>query len=524
MCLYFVFLVAITTMTSALQLPLIEVFTVANKDYTIIDFIDKSYQPVLIPWSLRRRDVAALKPWTFPALNTSLEATTTFCVASEGSRAVKDCIGKGERDEEGEREEDSKRCTSEEVDAQVSLRRFGKEGEGRWGHAFTTITKDIGSAVVVPRFLNDADLTSVDLTQTGLHHVRRGWTSQVYEKDTTTSASVMCVVEGRLSLTLTPFTLAWDQLKCGPEVCELSATPTEEEKLNSEIHAFLTHASVLPRGCLYMPPEWQWSAEAPVDTTCLWFTWQDDLVIREDVLNHLFSPDEDSASTDDEVEKPSVDKPGEQKKKQRGAPEGQPRKASSTLWEALPKGHKRPLLLWGEENPFFHLIRRYLLSDRHLLLHTFLDQFPIDRILLPDLVDCPRECLTTATTIFTILDTDGDEVLTARDATYLTQDTFSSLTHHLDDLVDELKDLAKDQWKDVKETTEDARQEFLKRAKERMVASAIASVNRWKSGDLEGVDEELLKENLPDIYAQILTAREETTAAPPLSSTGREEL
>lgn len=47
-----------------------------------------------------------------------------------------------------------------------------------------------------------------------------------------------------------------------------------------------------------------------------------------------------------------------------------------TLWEALPKGALPPaLLLWGDQNPLLHLMRRYLLSDRNLRRYSFLQEF-----------------------------------------------------------------------------------------------------------------------------------------------------
>lgn len=69
-----------------------------------------------------------------------------------------------------------------------------------------------------------------------------------------------------------------------------------------------------------------------------------------------------------------------------------------------------------------------------------------DRTLLPDLVDCPKECQSSAHTIFSLLDTDADGLLTAADATMLTPTTFTLLTQELDDLVDELVEMGQEQW------------------------------------------------------------------------------
>lgn len=70
---------------------------------------------------------------------------------------------------------------------------------------------------------------------------------------------------------------------------------------------------------------------------------------------------------------------------------------------------------------------------------------------MPDLVDCSRECQKSAIEVFKLLDADADGELSPSDATLLTQDTFMSLSHQLDDLVDELNDLAREQWEEAME-------------------------------------------------------------------------
>lgn len=77
-----------------------------------------------------------------------------------------------------------------------------------------------------------------------------------------------------------------------------------------------------------------------------------------------------------------------------------------------------------------------------------------DRTLLPDLVDCPKECQSSAHTIFSLLDTDADGLLTAADATMLTPTTFTLLTQELDELVDELVELGQEQWYQIMQVRE----------------------------------------------------------------------
>lgn len=139
-----------STVTSALHLPLIEVSNVAHKDLKIMEFIEQSYQPLVITGSLGRGTVAALAPWTFTALNTSLEAATTFCVATTGFQSLDDRSeeARSHREKssvgnEGENK-DGTRSSVSDGGLWMSLRRFGVEDGGQWSHAVTIITKDIG--------------------------------------------------------------------------------------------------------------------------------------------------------------------------------------------------------------------------------------------------------------------------------------------------------------------------------------------------------------------------------------------
>lgn len=341
-------------------------------------------------------------------------------------------------------------------------------------------------AVTLPGVLKDADLAFLDLTKTGLWHSRAGWTGQYLAG----SAVVVCVVEGVLSLALTPLPPSLAALQCVAGQCEVTVKLQEEQDVPADLF-ILTRATAHPRSCLYAPPGWQWSASALQDSTYLLFAWEDDLVIREDVVDDLF-PEDDVEGSD-------------------GTRRGR-RAETPTLWETLPKGSLPPsLLLWGDQNPLLHLLRRYLLSDRHLRLESFLQEFRVDRLLMPDLVDCSEECMTSAVAMFKLLDADGDGELTPADATLLTHASFTSLTHQMDDFVDELKDLARDQWEEAVQGPAEARSAFLQRAKERLTASAMASVERLITGDLEGVDEETLKEHLPSLHERVLAARESTT-------------
>lgn len=70
----------------------------------------------------------------------------------------------------------------------------------------------------------------------------------------------------------------------------------------------------------------------------------------------------------------------------------------------------------------------------------------------------------------------------------------------------------------LKQGGADTRQAFLERAKDRMKASALASVRRWAAGDLEDTDEEKLKEQLPELYDHIIAARETSVNVTPPSS------
>lgn len=63
----------------------------------------------------------------------------------------------------------------------------------------------------------------------------------------------------------------------------------------------------------------------------------------------------------------------------------------------------------------------------------------------------------------------------------------------------------------LRQGSDEVRSAFLRRAKERLSASASAVVRRWVAGDLEENEEEALKEHLPGLHEQVLAARGITT-------------
>ncbi|XP_045115981.1 uncharacterized protein LOC123507273 [Portunus trituberculatus] len=434
---------SIITASSSLELPVRDVPTIADAEFSVLDFIRLSFQPLLITDALQQITLDTLAPWTFPAFHSSIEAATTFCVASKGSE------GEGE-DEEGKGNND----------VPMSLRRFSMEGSGDssgWQHAFTTFTKELGTSVTLPTVLRDADLAFLDLTKTGVRHSRVGQAGRGLGD----SAVVVCVVEGVLSFSLTPLPPSLAALQCVSGQCQVTVKMEHKQDITPELY-LLTQTTAHPRACLYIPLVG--SGQRPPCTT------------------------------------PPFWSEGTRRERREG---------TNTLWEALPKGASPPsLLLWGDQNPLLHLLRRYLLSDRHLHLDSFLEEFRMDRLLLPDLVDCSRECMASAAAIFALLDADGDGELTPADATHLTHASFTALTHQMDDFVDELKDFARDQWEGMVGGPAAQRSAFLQRAKDRLTASATATVQRWIAGDLEGVDVEALKEHLPSLHERVFAARE----------------
>lgn len=130
-------LVVTVTTAASFQLPILDVYTAADRDLTVLDFIEQSYQPVLITGALRRDVASKLKPWTFPALGTSLEAAITFCVARTIDQDIGTPVtGTIKRKKRG-------RLSKGNEESQISLRRFGEEGD-LWAVARTNITKEIG--------------------------------------------------------------------------------------------------------------------------------------------------------------------------------------------------------------------------------------------------------------------------------------------------------------------------------------------------------------------------------------------
>ncbi|ROT77536.1 hypothetical protein C7M84_003819 [Penaeus vannamei] len=217
-------------------------------------------------------------------------------------------------------------------------------------------------------------------------------------------------MEGQLQFLITPFPLQWQSLQCGPEECLLQL-PSGEAADEGRPEAFLARAQVGPAPASTCPGRggWQWQVRAEGDTTFLWLAWQDDLVLRR-------------------------------------TPRKEPPQILRRCGRSCPQTPSPPLVLWGEQDPLPHLLGQYLLPDLHLSFDAFFRRFRIDRLLLPDLVDCPPECQSLAASIFNLLDASADGLLNQLDATYLTRAGVRSLTLQLDELLDELRDMGTEQW------------------------------------------------------------------------------
>ncbi|XP_037804745.1 uncharacterized protein LOC119599066 [Penaeus monodon] len=435
--------------------------------------------------------------------------------AKKGEDNNRGAVPEKQREKEGkkgQREEEVRESLEGPKTLEMSLRRFALEGSRGWPHAVTNITEGIGTSIPIPTLLEGADFAFLDMKRTHLHHARAGWGGHVTQHGGhDVSTAVVCAMEGQLQFLLSPFSLQWQSLQCGGDECLLQVPPDKASD-EGRPEVFLARAQVLPGSCLYMPQGWQWHARAEGDTTFLWLAWEDDLVLRDDVIAALLPLDEDDQGRGGEgvraQREPSAG--GEP-----GAKKGKPTDPAP-LWEILPTDPPPPLVLWGEQDPLPHLLDQYLLSDHQLDFDAFYERFRIDRQLLPDLVDCPPECRSLAASIFSLLDASADGLLNQLDATYLTRASVRSLTLQLDDLLDELRDMGTEQWVRVVQGDSGPREAFLGRAKDRMVSSAQSQVRRWIDGDLDGADEEALKEHLPELYSQVVAAREHTD--------GKEEL
>ncbi|XP_064080180.1 uncharacterized protein LOC135197140 [Macrobrachium nipponense] len=520
---------------SYIELPLVQAHEASAKDITVEEFIDVSYQPVLITNALDGKTITELAPWSFGRLNGSLEAATTFCaVATVAGDATPDDTEEDRGEVEGAKIKENERIEDEIEEngtkvrknqneiggktwdiAEVSLRKFALEGRGFSDEAFVNVTRDIGKLITLPGFLESFDFD--DVMRAGLHYTRRGWTSQIDKTSRSFySASVLCMVEGRVSVSLTPFpVIRWEDLTCQGDSCTLRVDEAASHALPDQM--FLVKAELGQRDCLFMPLEWMWQASASVDSVALRIIWEDDLSIRDDVLDDLLAEGE---INQDVHEGPHLKEDTESNLS--GRKKNRRRHSSSrTLWEVLPRGLRRTSpVLWSDENPLLHLVKFYLLSSQRRSKAQFLHDFRVDRVILPNLVDCPSECQAAAKNIFILLDADSDGILSEEDALHLTQDAFDALSSELDDLMDELRDLGVEQWETVARAGGDS--EFMGRAKDRLVEGAKASMRRWVEGDMDEQEERSLKENNPSLYEDILAARERKASG--TVNEGKEEL
>ncbi|XP_069974201.1 uncharacterized protein [Penaeus vannamei] len=272
-----------------------------------------------------------------------------------------------------------------------------------------------------------------------LHHARAGWCGHVTQREgQEVTAAVVCVMEVQLQ-----------SLQCGPEECLLQL-PSDEAADEGRPEAFLARAQVGPAPASTCPGRagWQWQVRAEGDTTFLWLAWQDDLVLRDDVIAALFPLDDDDQGRTPRKEPPQI-----LRRCGRSCPQT-PSPPPGPVGGAGPP----PPPPWPVPSPGPPpQLRRLLpaLPDRGLRLQDALGRFWIpldlpgflsDRLLLPDLVDCPPEWQSLAASIFNLLDASADGLLNQLDATYLTRASVRSLTLQLDDLLDELRDMGTEQW------------------------------------------------------------------------------
>lgn len=71
-------------------MPLMGVHTVADQDLNVLEFIEESYQPIMVRGAVKKSTVSNLEPWTFPALLHGVQAATTFCVVSPSVLATEE--------------------------------------------------------------------------------------------------------------------------------------------------------------------------------------------------------------------------------------------------------------------------------------------------------------------------------------------------------------------------------------------------------------------------------------------------
>ncbi|CAL4070765.1 unnamed protein product [Meganyctiphanes norvegica] len=471
-------LLSFSTSTDVATVPILKV---SSETLTTVQLVELSYQPLLVTEALTEATLAVLSPWQWALLPRWVDAAITFTTAFPAREYCNDnggtCEGKV-----------------------MSLRKFYKYPAERTAHAVTNITTHMGSSTNLPQFLADADFSFLDFTKTTLHHSRKGWSDH---EDKMSSTSVMCSIEGSLKALFKPFHTSWDKLKCDEDSCNLE----EEDVSTEEINLLVTITGDLnPRECIYIPQGWSWKLSAPEDATYLWLAWEEDLILLEDALDSLVLEVEDDIEGSG-VQPDSVQQSANELK---SSDQDQPQRVPGKLSDYLPTHLKKTPTLWSSATHIRHVINRYLLTERNLVdKDAFVAKLKSDRILCPHLVDCSGECDSAVRGIFHQLDVDDNGVLNADDADNLLPKTYRTLMHDLDDLVEELSDLAMDQWKGVAKGSKDSRQDFMGRARDRMDESGKSYLERWKRGDMDPEEEAKLKEHMPELYEEIMASRKQ---------------
>lgn len=470
--------------SNVVHVQYLDIPTISGAFDTLYFIEHLSWQPTSIRDVIGMDIINQLQPWLWAgAGDRKYETVTTFVAVH--------CCREAREGDSLETEDPAKRnaeCTLPPTKEQ----RKGDEGqmslwvllsdqtELKGCVAMAHMTRTIGKVVNTPKFLKDFDLHAVDWEQSGLVYlppdiavaISSSSTLASAEKTQHTPGRFVCIVEG----TGNSFVSKPKDAKSTSEV------PMQFEGLYSAGE------------CIYAPTGWLVSLEPTTHTTSLLLTWPDDVIITEEFLELLESDVGSSSSPTS-----------------RATEGGQAKDNNETFLDLFltqeDDFEKENLKkLWLNPSVLPHFLRYYYFStNAPLTTQKFLEKIKPDSMLLPNLVDCPAqsECHFVLLALLRVLDLDGDGQLGPLDLANLTHENLPALQLHVDDLVQEIRDLALDQWHEAMEASPAKWEEFAERASEKRKESARAVAKRIQDRELSLEELDILKESLPELYEQL---------------------
>ncbi|XP_018022950.1 uncharacterized protein LOC108678964 [Hyalella azteca] len=342
------------------------------------------------------------------------------------------------------------------------------------------ISPTLADKLEVPSFMRDFDLTHLDWQNSYvlyLHPAAKFTTEGRGAEPAELPARFVCVLEGDGSVSVSS------------QVAEAAAT-TKGARLRGAYGA---------GDCLLLPKSWAFEVAASSATSLMLLSWTEDVTLSEAFMERLLENNAAKVSVMSQQKAlPSSDRDDSDR---------------LTLSHFMPSVRPSKRMAWLDKPKLPYIFTRFFFSKvPYLDLEEFVNLMKVDANVFPSLVDCsPKsECFFLLSYIFKQLDFNADGQLNQDDLKSLTPARYQELSAELDDLIQEVTDVATDQWEEALAARSAGRAqasrwtEFAGRAQEKKLASARTTAQRVAQGDLSYEEIAIIRQTLPGLYEQLV--------------------